>query len=71
VKDVSVLPPPVTRNSSKSELWEELECVRREVDAQQNELIEARQLTARNASELTLLRYQVRAMRAVLDIEAR
>lgn len=69
MKDESALPPPVTKNSSKQELWEELECVRREVGSQQRELNEARQAISRNANELNLLRYQVTMMRAVLDMD--
>ena len=35
---MSDLPPPVTKNSSRADLWEELEASREEIEAQQREL---------------------------------
>jgi hypothetical protein len=65
------LPPPVTLNSTKAELWEELKCARNEVDAQQLEIIGLRARADRGDNEVNLLRYQVKAIRAVLDLEVR
>jgi hypothetical protein len=65
------MPPPVTRNSSKKALWEELECSREEIDTQQRELIEIKNQALKDRNELAMLRYQVKAMRAVLDLEFR
>lgn len=71
MKDDSELPPPVTRHSSKADLWEELECVRREVNSQQTEVIAAREAIKRYKNEVELLRYQLRIVRAAIDMEIR
>ena len=60
------LPPPVTRKSSKEELWEELECARAEIDQQQHTLNGWRDRMARAENEAGYLRYQIGVIRAVL-----
>lgn len=69
MKDDSDLPPPVTRNSSKRELWEELECARQEIDVQQHQVNSAREQASHRERELVLLRYQLQTMRAVLSMQ--
>lgn len=59
-------PPPVTRKSSKDELWEELECARAEIDQQQHTLNDWRDRLARAENETSSLRYQIGVIRAVL-----
>lgn len=61
------LPPPVTRKSSKNELWEELECARAEIDQQQHLLNNLRDRVAKAENETRPLRYQIGVIRAVLD----
>jgi|GEM_PF-2278015 hypothetical protein len=47
-KDSSELPPPVTRKSSKADLWAEIEAMQDEIDGQQSALSEA--MAARDAA---------------------
>ena len=60
------LPPPVTRKSSKGELWEELECARAEIDQQQHTINDWRARVAKAEGEVGALRYQISVIRAVL-----
>ncbi len=60
------LPPPVTRKSSKDDLWEELECARAEIDQQQHVLNDWRDRVAKSEAEVGGLRYQISVIRAVL-----
>lgn len=60
------LPPPVTRKSSKEELWDELECARAEIYQQQNTLNEWRDRVARAEQVAGALQYQIGVIRAVL-----
>lgn len=62
------LPPPVTRNSSKKELWEELECSRQEIDALQRQLNERETASPGAEAELELLRYQLSVIRAAAAV---
>lgn len=65
------LPPPVTRKSSKKKLWEELECVRAEVEQQQVILSDWRDRNARLEIEADSLRYQMSIVRAVLAADVK
>ena len=60
------LPPPVTRKSSKKELWEELECARAEIDQQQHTLNDWHHRLAKAEDEVEALRYRIGVIRAVL-----
>lgn len=60
------LPPPVTKNSSKKELWEELECARAEIDQQQRTVNDWRERVSRLEAEVNGLRYQMSVIRSVL-----
>ena len=63
---MSDLPPPVTRKSSKDDLWEELECARAEIDQQQRTLNDWRDRVQNAEGETATLRYQMSVIRAVL-----
>ena len=63
---MSDLPPPVTRKSSKDDLWEELECARAEIDQQQRTLNDWRDRVQNAEGETAALRYQMSVIRAVL-----
>lgn len=63
---MSDMPPPVTRKSSKEELWEELECARAEINQQQRTLNDWRDRVANIEGEVSTLRYQINIIRAVL-----
>lgn len=58
------LPPPVTRKSSKEELWKELECARAEIDQQQHTLNDLRDRVTKAGGEVGALRYQISVIRA-------
>lgn len=60
------LPPSVTKNSSKKELWEELECARAEIDQQQRIVNDWRERVSRLEAEVNGLRYQMSVIRSVL-----
>lgn len=60
------LPPPVTKDSSKKNLWEELECARAEIDQQQRIVNDWRDRVARLEAEVIGLRYQMSVIRTVL-----
>ncbi len=60
------LPPPVTKDSSKKNLWEELECARAEIDQQQRIVNDWRDRVARLKAEVIGLRYQMSVIRTVL-----
>lgn len=60
------LPPPVTKSSSKKDLWEELECARAEIDQQQCIVNDWRDRVARLEAEVNGLRYQMSVIRSVL-----
>lgn len=60
------LPPPVTKDSSKKELWKELECARAEIDQQQRIVNDCRERVSRLEAEVNGLRYQMSVIRSVL-----
>lgn len=69
------MPAPVTKNSSKKDLWEELEAARNEIDQQQAIIqgLRAENTTLqRNMRELkndlVILNYQVKTARAALSL---
>lgn len=64
------LPPPVTKDSSKKNLWEELECARAEIDQQQRIVNDWRDRVARFEAEVNGLRYQMSVIRTVLAADA-
>lgn len=55
-KDSSELPPPVTRNSSKADLWAEIEAMQDEIDSQQSALNTARDAVRAKDAELATMR---------------
>ncbi|MEN6534116.1 MAG: hypothetical protein ABFD89_10670 [Bryobacteraceae bacterium] len=63
------LPPPVTKDSSKRELWEELECARAEIDQQQHMVNDWRDRVTRLEAEVNGLRYQMSVIRSVLSAD--
>ena len=62
-------PRAVTKNSSRKELWDELECVWKEVDQQQNIINDSQIKLGRLKNEIAGLRYQITVIRAALSIE--
>ena len=60
------MPPPVTRKSSKKDLWEELMAVREEVEMQQRELDEQSRRICKAEADACTLRYQLDIIRSVL-----
>lgn len=55
-KDSSELPPPVTRKSSKADLWAEIEAMQDEIDSQQSALNTARDAVRAKDAELAAMR---------------
>ena len=66
---MSKLPPPVTKDSSKRDLWEEIQALRNEVDAQQRQLNEARKKAAEFRSQVEGMSYQMAIIRQTLSME--
>ena len=60
------MPHPVTRNSPKKDLWEELECARAEIGQQQETLNTWRDKVAKAEADNSILQYQMSVIRAVL-----
>lgn len=58
-KDSSELPPPVTRKSSKADLWAEIEAMQDEIDSQQIALNAARDAVKAKDAELATMRAQM------------
>ena len=55
-KDNGELPPPLTRKSSRAEMWENLEAMGAEIDAQQREVLAAREALKAKDAELADMR---------------
>jgi hypothetical protein len=55
-KHDSELPPPVTRKSSKADLWSEIEAMQDEIDSQQSALNAARDAAMAKDAELAAMR---------------
>lgn len=55
-KDGGELPPPVTRKSSKADLWAEIEAMQDEIDSQQSALNTARDAVRAKDAELATMR---------------
>ena len=68
---MSKLPPPITKDSSKSDLWEEIQALRNEVKAQQLQLNEAREETKALMSQIQVMSYQMSIIRQTLSMEFR
>lgn len=66
---MSKLPPPVTKKSSKADLWDEIIALRDEVDAQQSNLNNARDTMNKWKSQMLATEYQLRIIRETLSME--
>jgi len=51
-QDNGELPPPLTRKSSRAEMWENIQAMEQEIDAQQREVLEAREALKAKDAEL-------------------
>lgn len=70
------LPPPVTKNSSKKDLWDELQAARDEIDAQQAMIHDLKNLYQEQQKKLNIVvsgfeqqAYQLNIIRQVLSAE--
>lgn len=67
---MSKIPPPVTADSSKSEMWGEIKALRAEVEQQQVEVNYARAQADKYSRRSGSLSYQLDIIKAVLACEA-
>jgi hypothetical protein len=65
---MSKLPPPVTKDSSKADLWEEIQALRAEIDSQQEHLNAATKMANQMRDEAVRYSYQLRIIREVLSL---
>jgi len=65
------LPPPITKKSRKSDMWEEVKSLRNEIDQQQEQVNAYRNALHGADSELIQLRYQIGVIRAALAMHVR
>jgi hypothetical protein len=70
------IPPPLTRKSSRTEMWENIEAMSQEIDAQQREILELRALEKMRSnkeqakeSAYVMLQWQLELIRHVLSLK--
>ena len=63
------MPPPVTKDSSKKDLFDEIIALREEVENQQEHLNKSRVMLERFKNENLMLSYQLRCIREVMSME--
>ena len=75
-KDSSELPPKLTRNSSRAEMWENIEAMSQEIDAQQREINELRALEKMRSNKeqarenaFGMVHWQIELIRQVLSVK--
>ena len=62
------LPPPITKNSTRNEMWEEIQSLRREIDSQQQDLLESRNLLNKAADTIDMLKQEQSLDRMRLNV---
>ena len=62
------MPRPVTRSSSKQELWDELMCARREIDTQNSDICGMRAERKKDAERWHALREENLGMGKVITV---
>jgi predicted nucleic acid-binding Zn-ribbon protein len=68
MNDKSDLPPPVKKHSSKSDLWEELQAARAEIDQQQQALSDVMNTLDLERAEAKRLRERLAAAHMRLNV---